>query len=60
MKLDTNNQFVTLEGKALGVYVHRAKNGRYRYRMQNGTILASGMPPTGFVKSFWGRDDFIE
>ena len=60
MKLDRNNQFVTLDGKALGVYAYRAKNGRYQYKMQSGTILASGMSPAAFVKQFWGRDDFIE
>ena len=58
MKLDTHKQFVTLEGKALGVFAAQTKSGRWQYRSESGKIIASGMTPAQFVKAFWYRDDF--
>lgn len=55
--LDSNNQFVTADGKELGVFMTK-KRGRYLYRDVTGTLYGSGMPPAEFVRLFWKRDDF--
>jgi hypothetical protein len=60
MKLDTHGQFVTLDGKKLGVIAIK-KRGRWLYKSATtGTVYASGVTPKEFVKRFWFRDDFIE
>lgn len=59
IRFDTHKQFVTTEGKALGVYVS-LKRGRYQYRDEKGNLYASGMAPAAFVKRFWLRDDFVD
>lgn len=60
--LDDSHQFVTGDGKQLGVFVHaKTVKGRtrYLYRTGSGTPLASGMPPAQFVGEFWHRDDYV-
>lgn len=61
MKLDQYGQFVNLRtGKGAGVWATKVK-GRWQYRMgplKGDALLASGMEPAAFVKSFWYRDDF--
>lgn len=58
--LDTHNQFVTTEGKQLGVSLH-VKKGRSQFRdSETGTLLASGMTPQRFCAVFWYRDDYME
>lgn len=55
MKL-IDNQFVSAKGPT-GVFAKKAR-GRWQYRTESGNLLASGMEPAAFVKSFWMRDDF--
>ena len=55
--LDNHNQFVTTEGKQLGVYLF-SKGTRFQFRTASGILLASGMTPAEFVKRFWHRDDY--
>lgn len=44
------------------VYAMRARGGRWQYRAggPKGHLIASGMEPAAFVKSFWYRDDYRE
>lgn len=55
--------FVTDRGPT-NVYAKRTPRGRWQYRMGGTTakhdLLASGMTPAAFVRSFWMRDDYIE
>jgi hypothetical protein len=51
-----DNQFVSAKGPT-GVFAKKAR-GRWQYRTESGNLLASGMEPAAFVKSFWMRDDF--
>lgn len=56
--LDNRGQFVTTEGKQLGV-IATQERGRWQYRsVELGTLYASGMTPSEFVHRFWSRDDF--
>lgn len=60
MHLDENNQFVSAKGPT-GVYATKTPKGRWQFRMgslKSDTLLASGITPAQFVKSFWYRDDF--
>ena len=61
LTLDNAGQFVTVEGKQLGIFAHKKVSrgrARYQYRDASGALYASGMGPGEFVKSFWFRDDF--
>lgn len=60
MKLDSQGQFVTLDGRATGVYAAQNKRGRWQYRNSAGDMMGSGMSPDAFVRGFWLRDDFVE
>ena len=53
MKL-IDNQFVSAKGPT-GVIAKKVR-GRWQYRTESGNLLASGMEPAAFVKSFWMRD----
>lgn len=56
MKLNNRNEFESTKG-ATGVFAKKVR-GRWQYRTESGALLASGMEPAQFVKSFWMRDDF--
>lgn len=60
MRINDKGYFESDKG-ATGVYAKRTR-GRWQYRMNGpkGTILASGMSPAEFVRSFWHRDDYQE
>ena len=34
--------------------------GRWQYRMESGKLIASGVSPSEFARTFWHRDDFME
>lgn len=58
MRLDNDGQFWNIAKNAgTGVYATQ-KRGRWQYRTASGNLLASGMAPAAFVKSFWYRNDF--
>lgn len=58
MKINDEGFFESAKG-ATGVHVKRVK-GRWQYRSggPKGHLLASGMAPGEFCKSFWFRDDY--
>lgn len=59
LTLDTHGQFITTEGKTLGIVARQTKAGRWQYRnADNGNLYASGMTPDKFALDFWYREDF--
>lgn len=52
--------FNTEKGREMSIFAKQTKGGRWQYRMgsHTGKVIASGMAPGAFVKSFWMRDDF--
>ena len=60
MRLDANGQFVSGD-KPLSVFAKQNRAGRWQFRMEShkGKLIASGMTPAQFAKSFWYRDDFV-
>ncbi len=52
----------TAKNRALSVHAKQNRAGRWQFRMGDakGKMLASGITPAEFAKSFWYRDDFAE
>ena len=52
----------TSKDRALSVYANQNRAGRWQFRMGDakGKVIASGITPAEFAKSFWFRDDFTE
>lgn len=59
--LSVEGQFFNTEkDREMGIFAKQTKGGRWQYRMDSlkGGLVASGMEPAAFVKSYWMRDDF--
>lgn len=62
LKIDEDGRFISGDC-ALGVWAKQNSKGRWFYRIGpswNDTLVASGLAPAKFAKSFWFRDDFEE
>lgn len=60
MRLTDTGEFYNIaKERGTGVYATK-KGSRWQYRSGDpkGKLVASGMTPASFVKSFWMRDDF--
>lgn len=61
LTIKDNYFFDTTKDRVIDVYAKQTRAGRWQYRAgKNGHMLASGMAPAEFAKSFWYRDDFQE
>lgn len=56
MKLNECNEFESANGLT-GVFAKKVR-GRWQYRTEKGSLLASGMTPAEFCQHFWMRNDF--
>lgn len=57
MKINADGFFESAKG-VTGVHAAKVR-GRWQYRAgKGGDLLASGMEPVAFMKSFWFREDF--
>lgn len=58
-----NDEFYNLDkDKPMGVHAKQNRAGRWQFRIgdSKGKMIASGMTPAEFARSFWFRDDFQE
>jgi len=56
-----NDEFYNLDkDKPMGVHVKKNRAGRWQFRMNDakGKMIASGITPEEFARTFWYRDDF--
>ena len=58
-----DNEFYNLDKDTpMGVHAKQSRAGRWQFRMSDakGKMVASGMAPAEFARTFWLRDDFEE
>lgn len=63
MALTIKNEhfYDTVKDKVIDVHAKQTRAGRWQYRAgRGGKVIASGMAPAEFARSFWYRDDFQE
>ena len=58
-----DNEFYNLDkDKPMGIHAKQNRAGRWQFRMgdSKGKMIASGMTPAEFARTFWHRDDYTE
>lgn len=58
-----SHEFYNLDkDKPMGIHAKQNRAGRWQFRMGDakGKLIASGITPAEFARTFWYRDDFEE